>query len=173
MGVTFFLDIGNILISGISLENFAYLAIFCVFAHLGWIIKYLWQPISTPEYVINSKVKVVLKSTDQGLSISGLISLLKWCLVWWNFIWKLLIFFKICGVFAHPNRIIKYLWQSIYTPEFVINSKVKIVLKSTDQGLSILGLISLLKWCLVWWNSIWKLLFFSIFLMFSRILAES
>ena len=47
-----------------------------VLAHFGGIIKYFLQPISTIEYVINSKVKVVLKSTDQGLSISGLISLL-------------------------------------------------------------------------------------------------
>ena len=47
-----------------------------------------WQPISALEYEINSKVKVVFKSSDRGLSISCHITLLKWCLVWWKIIWK-------------------------------------------------------------------------------------
>ena len=102
------------------------------------------------------KVKVVLKSTDQGHSILGLISLLKWCLVWWNSIWKLLFFLDIFYVFAHLGIIIKYLWQPISSPEYVINLKVKVLLKTTDQGLSKYGLITTSKCCIIWWNSICK-----------------
>ena len=72
MGITFFFDIGHFLIGGISPKNYAYLVIFAVF---GGIIKYLWQAKTTLEYVKNLKVMVVLKTTDQGLSIPGIITL--------------------------------------------------------------------------------------------------
>ena len=133
-----------------------FFGIFGGLAHLCRIIEYLWHPISKPEYVISSKVTVVLKSTDQGHSILGLISLLKWCLVWWNSIWKLLFSLNIFDVFAHLGIIIKYLWQPISSPEYVINLKVKVLLKTTDQGLSKYGLITMIKCCIVWWNSICK-----------------
>ena len=140
--------------------------IFGGLAHLCRIIKYLWHPISKPEYVINSKVTVVLKSTDQGLSILGLISLLKWCLVWWNSIWKLLFsryFWCVCASWQNHKISFTAHFYTWICPKL----KVKVVLKSTDQGLS----IPLLKWCLVWWNFIWINFLLLKFLVFLRILS--
>ena len=59
-----------------------FLPFFVVFGKIG---HFLWQPKTMPEYIRKLKVKVVLKTTDQGLSIYGLISLLQCCFAGWNF----------------------------------------------------------------------------------------
>ena len=57
-------------------ENHLKITYFGVFAHFGGIVKYFLRPISGLEYVINSKVMVVLNSANQAPSISGIITLL-------------------------------------------------------------------------------------------------
>ena len=73
--------------------NFSWkFSIFAVFRNSWPIANFLWQPKSLPDYIRNLKVMVVLKTRDQGLSISGLIFLLPCCLPGWNFNWKKVIF---------------------------------------------------------------------------------
>ena len=62
-----------------------FLPFFVVFGKIG---HFLWQPKTMPEYIRKLKVKVYLKTTDQGLSIYGLVYLLTCCLAGWNFNWK-------------------------------------------------------------------------------------
>ena len=62
--------------------------IFAVSGTFRWNHKNLWQLKTTHEYFINLKVMVVLKTINQSLSISDLLTLLSWCLNRWNFTWK-------------------------------------------------------------------------------------
>ena len=62
--------------------------IFAVSGTFRWNRKILWQLKTTHEYFINLKVMVVLKTINQSLSISDLLTLLSWCLNRWNFTWK-------------------------------------------------------------------------------------
>ena len=127
IGVTFFLMIGNFLIGGISLENCAFLLFLALFVR---IIKYLWQPKTTLECVKNLKVMVVLKTADQGLSRTGLITLLFWCFDRWNFIWKWCIFCDFCRFWRFSSESSNIFDSLKTTLWYVVNLKVMVFLKT-------------------------------------------
>ena len=97
-----------------------------------------------------------MKTTDQGLSITGLITLILWCFDRWNFTWKLCTFCNFFPFLALFVGIIKCVWQPKTSLWYVLNLKVMVVLKTADQGLSRTGLLTLLSWCSDWWNFTWK-----------------
>ena len=72
----------------LAIMMFAFWMIFAVSGTFRWNRKNLLQLKTTREYFINLKVMVVLKTINQSLSISDLLTLLSWCLDRWNFTWK-------------------------------------------------------------------------------------
>ena len=145
----------------LKIDHFClFLPFFAVFGKIG---NFLWQPKTMPEYIRKLKVMVVLKTTDQGLSITGLITLLLWCFDRWNFTWKWCIFCDFCRFWSFSSESSNIFDSLKTTLWYGVNLKVMVVLKTADQGLSRTSLITLLSWYLDWWNFNKKLLRFGVF----------